>query len=44
MTLLALNDFHKSKLIEKGVVEEKIEVFHNPIKFDKDITKIKTLI
>ena len=41
MTLLALNDFHKSKLIEKGVVEEKIEVFHNPIKFDKDITKDK---
>tara|TARA_A100001015_G_scaffold314680_1_gene424680 strand:+ start:2418 stop:3563 length:1146 start_codon:yes stop_codon:yes gene_type:complete len=41
MTLLALNDFHKTKLIEKGVVEEKIEVFHNPIKFDKDITKDK---
>ena len=41
MTLLALNEFHKSKLIEKGVVEEKIEVFHNPIKFDKDITKDK---
>lgn len=41
MTLLALNDFHKSKLIEKGVVEEKIEIFHNPIKFDKDITKDK---
>jgi glycosyltransferase involved in cell wall biosynthesis len=41
MILLALNDFHKTKLIEKGVVEEKIEVFHNPIKFDKDITKDK---
>lgn len=41
VTLLALNDFHKTKLIEKGVVEEKIEVFHNPIKFDKDITKDK---
>jgi glycosyltransferase involved in cell wall biosynthesis len=41
MTLLALNEFHKSKLIEKGVVEEKIEVFHNPIKFDTDITKDK---
>lgn len=41
MTLLALNDFHKTKLIEKGVVEEKIEVFHNPIKFDKDVTKDK---
>mgnify|MGYP003684813169 FL=1 len=41
MTLLALDEFHKSKLIEKGVVEEKIEVFHNPIKFDKDITKDK---
>jgi glycosyltransferase involved in cell wall biosynthesis len=41
MTLLALNDFHKTKLIEKGVVEEKIEVFHNPIKFHKDVTKDK---
>jgi glycosyltransferase involved in cell wall biosynthesis len=41
LTLLALNDFHKRKLIEKGVAEEKIEVFHNPIKLDQDSTKDK---
>ena len=39
--MIALNEFHKTKLIERGVSEEKIEVIHNPIRFDKNISKDK---
>tara|TARA_B100000900_G_scaffold416277_1_gene450944 strand:- start:21585 stop:22730 length:1146 start_codon:yes stop_codon:yes gene_type:complete len=35
ITLLAINKFHKNKLIESGVDKEKIEVFNNPINFKK---------
>lgn len=33
ITILAVNEFHKNKLIEFGVNEEKIKVFNNPMNF-----------
>ena len=38
--LFALNEFHKKKLIEIGISEERIKVFYNPISFPEfDDTK-----
>ena len=41
LTLIALNDFHKTKLIEKGVSEKKIKVIPNPIGFKDNFSKDK---
>ena len=33
ITLLAVNSFHRQKLIESGIDQEKIKIFNNPINF-----------
>lgn len=43
LTLVVLNEFHKSKLISQGINEDKIKVIYNPINFENNISVEKSL-
>ena len=36
LKILVLNEFHKLKLIDAGVIKEKISIYYNPINLDED--------
>ena len=40
--ILAVNTFHKQKLVELGIKQEKVKIFYNPINFQtySDINKV----
>lgn len=46
ITILAVNKFHKNKLIKSGVNEEKIKVFNNPMNFvhDSNVKKSESVV
>ena len=46
LILLAVNTFHKQKLVELGIKQEKVKIFYNPINFQTypDINKSNSLV